>query len=189
MNLTPKLVLHVDDDPSVSKLVSYHLKKHGYEVVSVQDPNQVMETLMRTGARVVLLDIDMPHKDGLTLLREIKLRDAGIQVTMCTGMVSMQTVLRSTSLGAEGLIFKPLRDLNKISEAIDISFDKIDKWWMALAEWKERNRPVNEVSETEVAVNKVAVNIVTESQATDGTAPVRSLSTSCIHIGLGIAER
>ena len=129
MNLTPKLVLHVDDDPSVSKLISYHLKKHGYEVVSVQDPNQVMETLMRTGARVVLLDIDMPHKDGLTVLREIKLRDAGIQVTMCTGMVSMQTVLRSTSMGAEGLIFKPLSDLTKVSEAIDISFGKIDKWW------------------------------------------------------------
>jgi DNA-binding response OmpR family regulator len=128
----------------VSKLISYHLKKHGYEVVSVQDPNQVMETLMRTGARVVLLDIDMPHKDGLTVLREIKLRDAGIQVTMCTGMVSMQTVLRSTSMGAEGLIFKPLSDLTKVSEAIDISFGKIDNWWRALAEWKEINRSENE---------------------------------------------
>jgi DNA-binding response OmpR family regulator len=128
----------------VSKLISYHLKKHGYEVVSVQDPNQVMETLMRTGARVVLLDIDMPDKDGLTVLREIKLRDAGIQVTMCTGMVSMQTVLRSTSMGAEGLIFKPLSDLTKVSEAIDISFGKIDNWWRALAEWKEINRSENE---------------------------------------------
>lgn len=169
MNLTPKLVLHVDDDPTVSKLISYHLKKHGYEVVSVQDPSLVMETLMRTGARVVLLDIDMPHKDGLTLLREIKLRDAGIQVTMCTGMVSMQTVLRSTSLGAEGLIFKPLRDLNKISEAIDLSFNKIDKWWMALAEWKERNQEVNEVADNEDTL--------------------QSLATNRIHIGLGIADR
>lgn len=169
MNLTPKLVLHVDDDPTVSKLISYHLKKHGYEVVSVQDPSLVMETLMRTGARVVLLDIDMPHKDGLTLLREIKLRDAGIQVTMCTGMVSMQTVLRSTSLGAEGLIFKPLRDLNKISEAIDLSFNKIDKWWMALAEWKERNQEVNEVADNEDTL--------------------QSLATKRIHIGLGIADR
>jgi len=169
MNLTPKLVLHVDDDPAVSKLISYHLTKHGYEVVSVQDPSLVMETLMRTGARVVLLDIDMPHKDGLTLLREIKLRDAGIQVTMCTGMVSMQTVLRSTSLGAEGLIFKPLRDLNKISEAIDLSFNKIDKWWIALAEWKERNQELNEVADNEDTLE--------------------SLATKRIHIGLGIADR
>jgi len=144
MNLTPKLVLHVDDDPSISKLVSHHLKKHGYEVVSIQDPNQAMETLIRTGARVVLLDIDMPNKDGLTLLKEIKTRDAGIQVTMCTGMVSIQTVLRSTSMGAEGLIFKPLRDLNKVSEAIDISFEKIDKWWHALAEWKDRNQTASD---------------------------------------------
>ncbi|MBM3965617.1 MAG: response regulator [Planctomycetes bacterium] len=169
MNLTPKLVLHVDDDPAESKLISYHLKKHGYEVVSVQDPSLAMETLIRTGARVVLLDIDIPHKDGLTLLREIKLRDAGIQVTMCTGMVSMQTVLRSTSLGAEGLIFKPLRDLNKISEAIDISFNKIEKWWVGLAEWKERNREVNNIADSEQAF--------------------QSLATNRIQIGLGIADQ
>jgi hypothetical protein len=56
----------------------------------------------------------------------------------------MQTVLRSTSMGAEGLIFKPLSDLTKVSEAIDISFGKIDNWWRALAEWKEINRSENE---------------------------------------------
>lgn len=134
-----KLVLHIDDDPDFLKLTAYHLQKEGYEVISVQDSNKAMEALLRSGARVVLLDIDIPGKDGLTLLREIKLRDSGIQVTMCTGMVSMQTVLRSTSLGAEGLLFKPLCDLKKLSEAVSISFRKIEKWWEALAEWKAIN--------------------------------------------------
>jgi len=134
-----KLVLHIDDDSDFLKLAAYHLRKGGFEVIGVQDPNKAMEALLRSGARVVLLDIDMPGKDGLTLLRDIKLRDSGIQVTMCTGMVSMQTVLRSTSLGAEGLLFKPLSDPNKLSEAVSISFRKIENWWKALAEWKAIN--------------------------------------------------
>ena len=127
-----KLVLHIDDDPDFLKLAAYHLQKEGYEVVSVQDPQKAMDSLLRSGARVVLLDIDMPGKDGLTLLREIKLRDSGIQVTMCTGMVSMQTVLRSTSLGAE-------------------------KWWESLAEWKAINasiRPLATSSPTVAALSK-----------------------------------
>jgi DNA-binding NtrC family response regulator len=152
-----KLVLHIDDDPDFLKLAAYHLQKEGYEVVSVQDPQKAMESLLRSGARVVLLDIEMPGKDGLTLLREIKLRDSGIQVTMCTGMVSMQTVLRSTSLGAEGLLFKPLSDVKKLSEAVSISFRKIEKWWESLAEWKAINasiRPLATSSPTVAALSK-----------------------------------
>jgi CheY-like chemotaxis protein len=152
MTQVRKLVLHIDDDPDFLKLAAYHLRKEGYEVVSVQDSSKAMEALLRTAARVVLLDIDMPGKDGLTLLREIKLRDSGIQVTMCTGMVSMQTVLRSTSLGAEGLLFKPLSDLKKLSEAVSISFRKIEKWWEALAEWKAINESLQTIPKHSSAV-------------------------------------
>lgn len=136
----PKLVLHVDDDPDILALVARHLEKDGYKVIGLTDPTRTLAELTRTGARVVLLDIDMPQVDGLTLLREIKRRDAGIQVTMCTGMVSISTVLLATSLGAEGLIFKPLRDLQKVTDAVDTSFRKIARWWETLAEWKEFNQ-------------------------------------------------
>lgn len=136
----PKLVLHVDDDPDMLALVSRHLENDGCKVISLSDPTRALAELNRCGARVVLLDIDMPQIDGLTLLREIKRRDAGILVTMCTGMVSISTVLMSTSLGAEGLIFKPMRDLQKVTDAVDFSFKKIARWWDTLAEWKELNQ-------------------------------------------------
>jgi DNA-binding NtrC family response regulator len=136
----PKTVLHVDDDQDILALVARQLEKSGYQVISLIDPRRTLAELNRSGARVVLLDIDMPHIDGLTLLREIKRRDAGIQVTMCTGMVSISTVLTSTSLGAEGLIFKPLRDLDKVTDAVSMSFQKISRWWETLAEWKALNQ-------------------------------------------------
>jgi two-component system chemotaxis response regulator CheY len=133
----PKIVLHVDDDVSILRLVAKCLQKHGVEVISVSNPLHVIGKLATSGARVVISDIDMPEKDGLTLLREIKQCDAGIQVIMCTSMVSMSTVLMSTSLGAEGCIFKPLVDLNRVTEAVDRAFDKMDRWWIALREWME----------------------------------------------------
>ena len=133
-----RTVLHVDDDPAILKMVQQKLDDYGIHVVSIQDPLKVIPAIKQLGARVVLLDIDMPVKDGLTLLHEIKLFDAGIQVIMCTGMVSLNTVLRATSLGAEACIFKPIKDLNEITATVDRAFEKIDRWWIALDDWLGR---------------------------------------------------
>lgn len=141
-----KIVLHVDDDPSMLKLVSRILSAKGYKVFSVPDSAKAIPTLFETSARVVLLDIDMPGKDGLTILREIKQQDAGIQVIMVTGLVSIGTVLQATSLGAEGCVFKPILDHNKIVDAVDRAFIKIDGWWDALREWMERSNRLPETS-------------------------------------------
>jgi len=133
-----KTVVHVDDDPAILKIVHRKLENHGIPVVSVPSPLDAISAITQIGARVVLLDIDMPGKDGLTLLREIKRFDAGIQVIMCTGMVSLSTVLRATSLGAEACIFKPIHDLNEINTAVDRAFERIDRWWIALEDWIDR---------------------------------------------------
>ncbi len=139
----PSLVLHVDDDTAILALVAKKLQKHKVEVVSIADPTKTIAAIKETGARVILLDIDMPEIDGLTLLQEIKQFDAGIQVIMCTGMVSMQMVLRATSMGAETCIFKPIVDLNEVTEAVDRAFEKIDRWWAALHDWVERKKLID----------------------------------------------
>lgn len=156
---SPPLVLHVDDDPSILALVSRKLETHGVKVVSITDPNKAIRTLLETGARVVLLDIDMPKKDGLTLLREIKKLDAGIQVIMCTGMVSINTVLCATALGAETCIFKPIVNLNEITEAIDRAFEKIDRWWIALKDWIERKKATGDAQDAAQIETQLLSNV------------------------------
>jgi DNA-binding NtrC family response regulator len=140
-----KIVMHVDDDPAILRLVSRTLFKHGVHVVSVSDPTTAIARLFDCGARVVLLDIDMPIKDGLTLLADIKRHDAGIQVIMCTALVSIGTVLQSISLGAEGCIFKPIKDPAIVTDSVDRAFEKIDRWWVALHEWMEHNAKAEKV--------------------------------------------
>jgi DNA-binding NtrC family response regulator len=133
-----RIVLHVDDDPSMLRLVAETLGNDGYEVVSLDDPQQASRSLLTTGARVVLLDIDMPQVDGLTLLNELKAEDGGVQVIMVTGVVSMNTVLQSMRLGAEACVFKPLNDFDPLRTAVSAAFDKIDHWWDSLHDLNQR---------------------------------------------------
>jgi len=135
-----KKVLHVDDDPAILKLVAHTLTARGYEVVSLTDPEVAVREIFQKAIRVVILDIDMPKKDGLTLLREIKQRDGGIQVVMLTGMVSMGTVLQATRFGAEEFVFKPIVDISDVTVAVDRCFAKINRWWHTLHEWMERKK-------------------------------------------------
>ena len=137
MNLN-RTILHVDDDPDLLRIVAKTLGKEDYEVVSLDNPRQASQTLLKTGARVVILDIDMPQVDGLTLLSEIKKQDGGVQVIMLTGLVSMSTVLQSMRWGAEACIFKPLTDFVPLLTALQFSFEKIDRWWQTLDDLKQR---------------------------------------------------
>jgi DNA-binding NtrC family response regulator len=133
-----KAVLHIDDDPQVSRLVAARLQSHGYQVTSLTDPRTALRELMQNQWRVVLLDIDMPSISGIDLLREIKAYDGGIQVIMLTGIVSMNALLQSFRFGAEACLFKPLSDYAPLLDALEDTFRKIDRWWDALEELSQR---------------------------------------------------
>lgn len=133
-------ILHVDDDPQITRIVAERLKNEGYEVTSINDPRRAMEEFLRSHQRLVLLDIDMPHVSGLDLLREIKASHGGTQVIMLTGLVTMQTVLQSFRWGAEFCVFKPIVHAGPLLEAIERTFWKIDQWWKALEHLSEEKR-------------------------------------------------
>jgi len=135
-----KTILHVDDDPQLTRLVAQHLGPLGYDVTSLNDPEQALMVLSESHHRVVLLDIEMPNVNGLTLLREIKRAYGGSQVIMLTGLVSVQTLLQSYRWGAEYCIFKPLMSIAPLVEAIEAVFRKIDHWWNALEELSKQRR-------------------------------------------------
>lgn len=133
-------ILHVDDDPQMTRLVGKQLEGCGYDVLSINDPRMAVNELALQQRRVALLDIDMPGLNGLDLLREIKAYDGGIQVIMLTGLVNLTTVLQSLRWGAEACFFKPIDDFNPLIEALESVFVKIDRWWKTLDELSTRRR-------------------------------------------------
>ena len=143
MNAANRTILHVDDDPQITRIVAAQLNAHGYRVAKLHDPLEALEALdaiMHSQYRLVLLDIDMPGLNGLDLLRQIKAFDGGIQALMLTGVVSMSAVLQSLRIGAEACFFKPIEDYGPLLEAVESTFAKIDRWWNTLEELSCRRR-------------------------------------------------
>jgi DNA-binding NtrC family response regulator len=133
-----RTVLHIDDDPAILRLVAGRLAKEGYEVVSSSDPADIEGLLLESNARVCLLDISMPHADGLEVLKQIKRYDGGVQVVMLTGLVSMNAVLDSLRNGAEALHFKPILDFEPLLEILSDCFRKTERWRQTLEELRAR---------------------------------------------------
>ena len=90
-------ILVVDDDTAICDLIKKFLEKENYEVATAFDGFEAMEKVRHENPAVVLLDIDMPLKNGLEVLREIKQHNKNIGVIMIT-------VVKSEAVGCEALI-------------------------------------------------------------------------------------
>jgi CheY-like chemotaxis protein len=146
MTNTERLVLHIDDDRLMTEIVRERLEPLGYHVISVNDPSNIVDLLVRHNCRVVLLDVQMPQVNGLEVLRQIKQHDGGVLVIMLTGLVSMTSVLESMRRGAEACLFKPLNDMQPLTNALESAFAKIDHWWNTLQDLTTRRREERLVS-------------------------------------------
>ena len=140
-----RLILHVDDDPQFTRALAARLAIFGIEVRALNDPRHALEELALGQYRVVLLDLEMPHFDGLEVLHQIKTYDGGIQVIMLSEVVSTTTLLQALRLGAEAALFKPVRDVEPLVSTIDDVFRKLDRWWEALEELTRRRQVEFEV--------------------------------------------
>ncbi|GBD08293.1 Autoinducer 2 sensor kinase/phosphatase LuxQ [Candidatus Thermoflexus japonica] len=110
------VVLCVDDDPGVITLYRRYLEKHGFEVVGLTDPHEILEVVRRVRPDVITLDIMMPQKDGWAVLQELKTdpETRRIPVIICS-IVDERG--RGFSLGAAEYLVKPFTE-EELLEAI-----------------------------------------------------------------------
>jgi DNA-binding response OmpR family regulator len=100
-------ILFVDDDAELREIVLEQLIDEGYDVEEAEDGLVAMEKLLQLKFDLVLLDIKMPGKSGLDLLRFVKERSLKCRVIMLTGVVGLATAIESLSMGADDYITKP----------------------------------------------------------------------------------
>jgi two-component system phosphate regulon response regulator OmpR len=105
-------ILIVDDDPSVREVLAEYLVSHGYEVVQADRGAAMREAVEKSLPDVVLLDVNLPGEDGLTLARFLRERfDVGI--IMVTGAADVADRVAGLEVGADDYVVKPfdLREL------------------------------------------------------------------------------
>ena len=105
-------ILIVEDDPSVREMLAEYLIEHGYEVGQVDRGTAMRDAIEQNLPDVVLLDINLPGEDGLTLARFVRERfDVGI--IMVTGASDVADRVAGLEVGADDYVTKPfeLREL------------------------------------------------------------------------------
>lgn len=70
-------IVFVEDDPEVGSLIAAYLAKHDIEVLIEPRGDLAEETILRTQPELVLLDIMLPGKDGMTICRDLRGRWQG----------------------------------------------------------------------------------------------------------------
>ena len=65
-------ILLVDDEEAILKLLRFPLEKEGYQVVTARDGDEALETFTREDFDLVILDIMLPHVDGMEVCRRIR---------------------------------------------------------------------------------------------------------------------
>ena len=99
-------VLLVDDDKKLRTLLKEYLEGYGYSVLTLPDGSAVGETIKGESPDIVILDIMMPGKNGLDVLRDIRMTFA-IPVIMLTAKGEAPDRIVGLELGADDYLPKP----------------------------------------------------------------------------------
>ncbi|MBN2521663.1 MAG: sigma-54-dependent Fis family transcriptional regulator [Bacteroidales bacterium] len=104
---TLKKVLIVDDEASIRKNISDMLAPLGYEILEAGNGEDALIQFNQDKPHVVILDINIPKKDGLTVLKEIKTICPDIPVIIFTAFGTSERAIKAMKLGAFDYMEKP----------------------------------------------------------------------------------
>lgn len=101
-------VVYAEDSKSISHLVKNKLLAEGFEVTHFENGIGVFDAVFSSKPSIVILDKEMPEKDGLTVLEEIKANPEtkNIPVIMFTTKKEHDVVVRCLQLGVSDYILK-----------------------------------------------------------------------------------
>ncbi|WP_194205889.1 two-component system response regulator RstA [Superficieibacter sp. 1612_C1] len=98
-------IVFVEDDPEVGALIAAWLGKHDFAVVIEPRGDRAEETVLREAPDLVLLDIMLPGKDGMTICRDLRKQWQG-PIVLLTSLDSDMNHILSLELGANDYILK-----------------------------------------------------------------------------------
>lgn len=117
-------ILVVDDEPEIRKAIKDYLGDEGFSNIdTAENGEEAVKQFEESGHDVVIVDIVMPKKNGIEVLREIKARSPGSQVIIITGNADKNSAIAAVKWGAFDYIEKPF-DYALISRAVKKASEK-----------------------------------------------------------------
>jgi len=98
-------ILLVDDEEAILKLLRFPLEKEGYHVVTARDGEEALETFARESFDLVILDLMLPHVDGMEVCRRIRAQSI-VPIIMLTAKSEEFDKVLGLEIGADDYITK-----------------------------------------------------------------------------------
>jgi NADH-quinone oxidoreductase subunit E len=112
-----KPILVVEDEAIMRESVRDWLADVGYQVKTAEDGEQALKNLAEQEFGLIILDLRLPMKDGLEVLREAKAKQPQLKGIIITAYPSVQSAVTAMKEGAVDYLPKPF-DLNRLEESI-----------------------------------------------------------------------
>jgi len=103
----PKVMI-VDDSLFTRNHLAKLLAEHGYDTVQAENGAQAITMYRAARPDIVLMDITMPHLNGIEALAEIRHLDTQAKVIIFTALNQEQIATRAIHIGAEDFLVKPV---------------------------------------------------------------------------------
>lgn len=100
-------ILLAEDQKDLNKIINKRLSVEGYSVDSCFDGEEVSDFTAAASYDCIIMDIMMPKKDGLTVLREMRQRGDSTPVLLLTAKDTVQDKVTGLDLGADDYLVKP----------------------------------------------------------------------------------
>lgn len=123
-------VLLVDDEEQFLKVVSQRLSMRGLKVEAATSGEEAIKKVNQRDFDAIILDLVMPGKSGIEVLKEIKAKHPDLQIIILTGHGSIEAGVEAIKEGAIDFMQKPVdfeKLMKKIEDAKNKSFLIIDK--------------------------------------------------------------
>ena len=131
MDQINKKILIIDDDVAILKSLVYQFKKEGFTVVEGHNGNEGLMLALLEKPDLILLDIMMPEKNGLEMLKDLRddVWGKNVQVILLSNMSDMDKVFQAVNLGVYDYLVKSdwqLKDVIKtVKKKLEIELVKI----------------------------------------------------------------
>lgn len=140
---TPAHILIVDDDREISGLLAEYLEKNGYKTMTAGEGKAMWKALDEARIDLIVLDLNLPGDDGLTLCRTLRTR-SNVPVIMLTARGEPVDRILGLEMGADDYLPKPfeprelfarIRSVLRRSQSLPLNMQGAESRQMHFAGW------------------------------------------------------
>jgi DNA-binding NtrC family response regulator len=187
--------LVVDDDKDVCEYLEDFLTHDGYNVVTVNDPTEVVEVLRQSEFHICIIDLMMPKLSGIDLLSAIRKIDNDLAVIILTGYPTLETATASIEHDVSAYIKKPFSVdefrgvIERIARKKGLVLRKEDELHQTIGRniremRKERGLTLKQMSRR----TKLSVSLLSQIERAESSASVSSLFKVATALDVRITE-